>query len=271
MKKHLKYGGSTAERTLACPAWADRAEGSPAPASSIYADEGSLLHDAMEAHYSEGTPFEDLAGSLTFAGITLTQDHVARLLQPAWQMTESVLDEYDIDYFMCEPFVQLIPGVAGGSIDMLGLSVDGKTVLLLDYKYGSKRVAAEENSQLQFYALCASVDPLTRPFFEKAERLVHAIVQPKCSKDATTWEQSLEGLEPFHRRILSAMYDEPKPASPGSHCYFCPVAACPERRQKAWESTIEDLDAPRDVKEALARERVPKNLLKFVDTISSSA
>ena len=266
MKKHLKYGGSTAERTLACPAWADRAEGEPKPPSSVYADEGNLLHDAMEAHYRDDTPFSDLVGVLEYAGIALTQDHVDRLLVPARRMTEAIRDRYDVDQYLCEPFVQLIPGLAGGSIDMLCLSADGRTVLILDYKMGSKRVPAEENSQLQFYALCASVDPLTRAFFKRAERVAYAIVQPKCAREASTWEQPVSSLEPFHRRMLSAMYDQPKTASPGGHCYFCHVAVCPERRQKAWEATVADLDAPADIKAAVSRDRVTKNLLKLVDT-----
>lgn len=273
MKRHLKYGGSTAERTLACPAWADRAEAMVFEGSgtgSVYANEGTLLHDAMEQHYRDNTPFAEMVGQLSYAGIVLTAEHVERMLMPSVRMVETVMDQHDIEQYMCEPFVQLIPDLAGGSIDLLGLSADGATVLVLDYKMGSKRVHAEGNSQLQFYALCAGVDPLTRPFFRRARRVVYAVVQPKCSPQADTWVQHVDDLQPFHQRLLSAMYDQPKPARAGAHCYFCPVIACPERRQKAWEATVEQMDAPADIKHAVARERVTKNLLKLVDASSTT-
>jgi hypothetical protein len=104
--KHLPIGGSTAARTLACPAWLARAKKVPKPKSSTYADEGNLLHDAMEEYYKNGREFSEMLGTLTYADHTLNEDHMERLLTPARDAVEGALDRFDIDQFVCEPFVQ---------------------------------------------------------------------------------------------------------------------------------------------------------------------
>jgi len=61
---HLIYGGSSAARTLACPAWPRIFTESPARphSTSSAAERGTLLHSFMEAYYRDGTPLADAVG-----------------------------------------------------------------------------------------------------------------------------------------------------------------------------------------------------------------
>lgn len=52
--KHLKYGGSTATRTLNCPAWPRIAAKAPdIDRESVYAQRGTMLHDMLEMIYTD--------------------------------------------------------------------------------------------------------------------------------------------------------------------------------------------------------------------------
>lgn len=231
MTKHLKIGGSTAARTLACPAWLERSKNMPKQKSNVYADEGNLLHDAMEEFFMNGIPFESMIGKLTYAEQMLTSHHVKHLLEPARNCVEEVFDKYDIDEFTCEPFVEIIPDEAGGSIDLLGCSSDRKTVLVLDYKFGAQSVAVDDNKQLQFYGLAAKIDPKTRYFFEQAQNVVYCIVQPKLSYIPQVWENSVAGLSEYHTALVNAIAN-PERSQTGSHCKYCPAkAACPDHNE----------------------------------------
>jgi len=159
---HLPIGGSTAERTLHCPVWLERAKKAPKRPSSAFADEGNLLHDAMEAWQGDSIPFKEMIGKLKYNDQVLTEELYKTLLAPAATALNNLLDDYSVyDEVLCEPFVQYIPDEADGSIDVLARSQDGKTVIIADYKFGQAPVKVENNSQLQFYALCARTDPQT--------------------------------------------------------------------------------------------------------------
>lgn len=232
MGKHLKVGGSTAARTLACPAWIERSENLPKQPSNIYADEGNLLHDAMEEYYQHGKSFESLVGKLTFKEQMLDNAHIKNLLEPARDCVEQVFNDYAIEEYECEPFVEIIPNLAGGSIDVIGASFDRKTVLVLDYKFGAERVAVEDNKQLQFYALAAKTDPKTKDFFTEAEKVVYCIVQPKVAYIPALWENTVRDLDAFKDKLMDAI-NNPDRAEEGPHCKYCPVSRiCPDRNAK---------------------------------------
>lgn len=226
--KHLPVGGSTASRTINCPGWLSILPHVPKPKSNDYADEGNLLHDCMEIHYMEGKPFEKLIGK-TYEKQVLNRNHLP-ILDIAKQATEQVLNDYDIDEYTCEPFVQLKQDEIGGSIDFIGLSSDRKTLLLLDYKFGAYKVAAEHNKQLAFYGMCAQADKKTRSMFKDVKRVVFAIVQPKINDKADTWQIAVQYLSDFKHELLKAL-EKPDHFKTGKHCDFCPCAPlCPEKK-----------------------------------------
>ena len=66
MTHHFRYGGSTAARTIGCPAWQQLREKAPKRlhGSNPYADEGTMLHNCMEEFMMEDKPFHELLQEL---------------------------------------------------------------------------------------------------------------------------------------------------------------------------------------------------------------
>jgi len=235
MTKHLPVGGSTIDRTLNCPQWIKLDPKLPRK-SSHFADAGTLKHNVMEKVYKSDADPDDLIGTEKYNGLALSREMVVEDIRPMIQATDDLLDEYNVEQVECEPFVQLIPDVAGGSIDLLGASADGKTIVIVDYKTGFHQVSPKA-PQLLFYALSASVDPKTEPMFRHAERLVLAIVQPvegHCT--AKTWETPIDVLDDFEDRVYAAIdrSEQDTDPSPGDHCKYCPAQpTCPAKTGQA--------------------------------------
>lgn len=236
--KHLEIGGSTIARTINCPAWVNRSKTTIRKPAGEAANLGNLLHDAMENYYSNGETFEaQIARCLKYADIILTDEHLP-ILNKMVSATEEVLDKYNITIILCEPFVELIKDFAGGSIDMLGVSEDGKTAITLDYKTGRAPVKAKDNDQLRFYTLCATRDSKTSDMLKDVDTYVGAIVQPHVhGYTADIFEFDKEQLKSFSEVVNKAIVDtkakKPK-ALAGTHCMYCPRASfCPEKRTQA--------------------------------------
>jgi len=271
--KHLTVGGSTISRTIACPAWIKRSKDVIQKPAGEAANLGNLLHDAMENYYKHGADFESqIENGLTFADITLNEEHIP-ILDKMVTATEAVLDQYNIVDLVLEPFVELIPGLAGGSIDMLGISDDGKTALILDYKTGRCRVKAADNEQLLFYTLCAKKDPKTAMFFKDVEHFVAAIVQPHVyGTQADLYEFDNSTLDRFvtvtGKAIEAAESDNPK-AVAGSHCHFCPYASfCKEKREQAKTAYLINTKDKKSLSEAVT---LAKDLKSWCDNVIQDA
>jgi len=252
MTIHLKYGGSTAARTIQCPAWHRLAEEVPFTldgGANVAADTGTMLHNCMETIYSVDDymddPF-DAIGELLEEGVHYNNQHltpelVKEKLKPAVTAVEDLLESLDISDWKCEPFVKIDDDI-GGSIDMLGISDDKKTVLILDYKFGYNSVAVEGNKQLQFYALAAATDPSTRDWFDTCDTIVLAVIQPnEDGDDLQTWEISMEQLDDFETEYLAAVdkAEDPKTQpNSGFNCKFCPaMATCPVKTGEALKAS----------------------------------
>ena len=243
MSIHLPLGGSTAARSLVCPAWISRSKKVKPRKAGSAADLGSLLHQAMENYYLHNQEFTtQIENKLSFLDIQLTEDHLPML----WEMVRAVeytLDLYNIDEYMCEPFVTLVPGFAGGSVDMLGVSADGKTAIILDYKTGTGVVRAEDNKQLLFYTLCAAKDTKTAALLANVDKFVGVIVQPRVHGDlADIWEFDRATLDSFEVKVREAIAEaqSPQPKSKAStECKFCPYSPfCKDRLDYAAKAAL---------------------------------
>ena len=71
MTVHLTHGGSTAARTLACPAWASRSKHVKPQEESAAAKDGSLKHLAMENLMLDDLSLESQVGKTTFDTLVL--------------------------------------------------------------------------------------------------------------------------------------------------------------------------------------------------------
>lgn len=189
----------------------------------------------------KGKTFDDmLKAGATYGQATLTESH-RELYDKALAATEKVLDNYAIDEYYCEAFVQREKGVVGGSIDFIGESTTNKISMILDYKFGHHLVPVEGNESLQFYAMCAAADPDFTEYL-RHNKIVYVIIQPKVSDEAMVWESNQYELDDFKLKWQKA-YDNAlsdKPAkSTGSHCRYCPVAPyCEVKKQQVLQAMM---------------------------------
>jgi hypothetical protein len=234
---HLTYGGSTASRTINCPGWVKASEGIPRRPAGQAAIDGSMHHEIMERCQKEGKKPED------YNNMIYVEDGIKRefteddfdLSNIAYNATNDLLDDLDIDQLEIEPFVQLVPGVAGGSIDLLGLSADGKKLLVADYKFGSYKVSPKDSAQLALYAISAQADSATADLFDKVDMVVFAIIQPKVKGVVSTWTTTLSKLKQFEKEFRNAM--ERDDITPGSHCKYCPAEPYCEAKRASIAAT----------------------------------
>ncbi len=247
MAKHLKYGGSTAKRTVNCPGWVKLAEKAPARPAGAAADVGTLLHDCLEEHFMKDADLASMVGVKTFNGHTVTEQMLNDILLPSAKQMNGLLDKYEIIEYRCEPFVTLQTDV-GGSIDLIGSA--GDTVLIADYKTGNEGVSAYKNEQLMFYAMCAAVDKKTFDYFYGCKRVVLAIVQPTVFSEPNIYEAEFSEIKDFENRFRDALCSET--VSGGDHCKYCPCAAiCPEQKAKAQSAVVMSPKTAQEFSESL--------------------
>jgi len=231
MTRHLKYGGSTAHRTLACPGWVKKSENIPKRPAGAAALEGSMHHKIQELCQEKGLQPDQLIGHVYTEGdkkVEFTKD-VLGLSNIAFIMMNKLFDQYDIDEMLIEPFVQLLPGHVGGSIDVLGLSSDRKTLLITDYKFGSAKVLVENSPNLFLYAAASRADPNTKDMWVEVERVVFAIVQPRVKGVTSLWHTTPDAVDEFEKKLMVAL--DSNTINPGKHCKYCPAEPyCEERR-----------------------------------------
>ena len=192
--------------------------------SSKYADEGTLLHDAISQILDcKATP-ESVIG-MTYEGITLTQE----LYDDKIAVALAALDEIDPDkelYFNVESnvhFGDLLPGVFG-SADLLGRI--GNRAIVLDWKFGNGvAVEATENEQGMFYAAAAMRTPDTQWVFEDVEEIEIIIVQPPMVK---RWVTTPKRIAEFEFELVAAVNGKRTKMQTGEHCRWCAAKpTCP--------------------------------------------
>lgn len=250
--QHNPIGGSTISRTLRCPAWLELSAKLPRPKAGAAADQGNLLHDAMELYFGEHKEFSEMVGVLEYNGIVLTEDHVTEFLTPAAELLLTIMEEFEIDHIMCEPFVEISEGYIGGSADVIGLSSDRKRMLVADYKFGRIPVGEKGLEQTRFYAACALNDKKTRVMLDKVESVVHAIIQPAVGPSALVREETLVPIHSLIAALEEMLSLDPAPIDMGEHCKYCPAAAiCPEKKSLALSAKVIDAKTTEELSTAL--------------------
>jgi hypothetical protein len=217
-------GGSTAKRVIACPASIDLVAKMPKLPSSKFADEGTLLHDAISQILDCKTTAQGVIG-MVYEGITLAQE----LYDDKIAVALAALDEIDPTKemeFVVESrvnFGDLLPGVFG-SADLLGRL--GKKAIVLDWKFGNGvAVEATENEQGMFYAAAAMRTPETQWVFEDVEEIEIIIVQPPMVK---RWVTTPKRIAQFEFDLIAAVNGPRTKMESGEHCRWCAAKpTCP--------------------------------------------
>lgn len=238
-------GGSTAKRVMTCPGSVRLCQQVPKPPASSYANEGTLLHKAMDRILGGAAP-KSVIG-MTYEGITLTQDLFDEKIDVAMRLLDEVDPDEKMEY-ECESrvgFGELIPDVFG-TTDVLG-KINGHAVVL-DWKFGSGvPVEAAENAQLMFYAAAAMRTPETQWAFMDADEVELIIIQPPHIR---RWTTTIDRIMQFEQDLADAVKLALKPDAPlkhGDHCRWCHAKPiCPVMNgavDRALKTKLDGIDA----------------------------
>ena len=227
--KHYKYGGSTAARTLACPAWQTLSQAMPPQLTSSFAEVGSMLHDCMEQLLLEGGEPQDMLG-FKRGEYSVSQDHVDEKLAPAMAAFKQLCARHALTEYEAETTMERTDDI-GGTADFIAAGKD--VVCVGDWKFGDGIAVSPDNSaQGLFYAMLAR-DSIP-DIFEGRTRLLIAIIQPTEQGDTLkTWETDMAALDAFDKSFMRAVKradagDEE--AGSGEHCKWCPaMPTCPAK------------------------------------------
>ena len=224
-------GGSTAKRVIACPGSVTLVQQMPPKPSSKYADEGTLLHNAIADVLGQGSPPASHIGT-SYQGVTLTEELHTEKLIPALRALDAVDPHKEME-FQVEAVVgfgDALPGVFG-SADLIGRI--GRRAIVLDWKFGAGvAVDVEENAQAMFYAAAAMRTDATRWAFKGVEEVELIIVQPAhAPHHIKRWVTTPGRILNFERELFVAVKTALLPDAPlasGDHCRWCAAKpVCP--------------------------------------------
>ena len=219
-------GGSTAKRVISCPGSVALVRKMPPQPSSVYADKGTMLHDAISRILlDQGVAI----GQYKHKDQLLTQELYDEKITPALDALDEIDPHGDLVYEVETRvgFGDLLPGVFG-STDLVGRI--GDRALVLDWKFGDGVIVdAEENAQLMFYAAAAMRTEALKWAFDGATEIECVIVQPPMVK---RWVTTPERIKEFERELVRAVKiasQEDAPLSQGEHCRWCAAKPiCPQ-------------------------------------------
>jgi len=243
-------GGSTAKRVIACPGSVTLVQQMPPKPSSKYADEGTLLHNAIADVLGQGSPPASHIGT-SYQGVTLTEELHAEKLIPALRALDAVDPHKEME-FQVETVVgfgDALPGVFG-SADLIGRI--GRRAIVLDWKFGAGvAVDVEENAQAMFYAAAAMRTDATRWAFKGVEEVELIIVQPAhAPHHIKRWVTTPGRILNFERELFVAVKTALLPDAPlasGDHCRWCAAKpVCPLLTGavgRALQTSVKALDA----------------------------
>tara|TARA_R100001086_G_scaffold15801_2_gene7836 strand:- start:747 stop:2282 length:1536 start_codon:yes stop_codon:yes gene_type:complete len=258
-------GGSTAARRIGCPRSYALEQLVPKDAGSIYAREGTALHEMIaiildqDKKPSELLPFtfkreakdeHDVEGSWEFV---VDEDLWYDVGQPALDAFDDFMDDIEKDQdaafdYVIETRCEM-PSIAGafGTSDVIWSCGDLSGVW--DWKFGRGPVSAEENHQLMFYARAAAsaMPHLFGPIdgvegndnagkfseINPKREVILSIMQPKVSDEPSEYIVTVEELEAFRMTLLAAVNTAKNdgveaPVAKGKWCDFATCkTVCP--------------------------------------------
>ena len=150
--QHYKYGGSTAARTIACPAWLELSAEMPKQTTSSFAEIGSMLHDCMENILLGDKTLSTCVG-FRRGKFVVTNDLVTEKLIPANNAFTELCEEYSLSEYEAEATMQRSDTI-GGTADFIAVGKD--VVCVGDWKFGDGiSVSPDHSAQGLFYAMLA--------------------------------------------------------------------------------------------------------------------
>ena len=238
MAKHSAIvGGSTASRVIKCPASVALCAKMPPKPSSKYADEGTLLHNAIAEILEKDLNPSDIIG-FKYKELVVTQELYDEKIVPALRSLDEIDPECEMRISVESEvdFGDYLPGVFG-SADVIGKLK--RSAKVIDWKFGSGVIVeAEENYQGMFYAAAAMRTEKTKWAFEDVDEVEIIIVQPP---EMRRWVTTPERIKEFEQQLSIAVKEAKRKDAPmqsGSHCRWCAAKpVCPIMTDSVARST----------------------------------
>ena len=246
-REHARFSPSGAERWINCPGSVvlqDQADEKYKIANK-WAIAGTEAHETLE---------KILRGKLIQNDLEEYRDNAYKTLGwikeqfPNWKKYKrKAEDRYYADTFFGTP-----PGSIHGSADLVMFDTQGMELIVLDYKYGTKKVSPVKNKQLMIYAIGAFMDLFVQDMSCNAAqpsdilecKITLGIMQPRVSNGFGAWEadfsiaENLTWLNEFKKSVIKATQTAARfevdqsgnrdALEYGSWCYWCQAKAiCP--------------------------------------------
>lgn len=184
------------------------------------ADEGTAAHELLEASLKAGKHPLKFKGKKFNKTWEATQE-MCEFVGYVYEWVQGyVLDGYTL---FSETKVNIKVTGDMGTLDLALLK--GDHLIVGDLKYGrGYEVSAVKNRQMRLYA-CGLMDD--KNLWHVVKRITLAVAQPRITPDPTTWEDTLEGLTHFRKKvaeIVEAINRGSTVFKPGEKaCKWCPA------------------------------------------------
>lgn len=245
--EHAKLNNSSSHRWLNCPGSVKASEQFP-QSSSVYADEGTLAHEAAEQLIQNGKVTPAHKGKVTkFYKETGLDGDYAQMEKALEPYVDFVKEEFaearktdEGAQLLTEQRVDMTEWIPGGFGTTDVAIIGGKTLHIIDLKYGKGiPVFAEGNSQLMLYALgtLAMLDMIY-----DIDTVKMTIYQPRLdnvSSDTITADRLRAWGEDVVKPGAELALSDDAPMAAGDWCQFCPARKDCRARAEKYEALEE--------------------------------